>query len=227
MTDLFNQYESKFEELKDLEQDDLLRSLRLFNIRLRLAMDIQIDFKGQNSLTKSKSVRDTYVLIIRLNEMWNAYEALSHYANEVGQHVAKGVSKSRIYTQTFLKTVGSMQTLSGLLEWLNSEYDSNNHFKRDFEQYINRIEQSSKATIKADASSVLAHLHGEKSISGIELLSLIYAERNLYYHNGETAKMGMSYSNRKKLLHYYQETLTEHSLRLANHVIDEQIQQSQ
>lgn len=228
MSLLFDQYTSKFNELRDLEQDELPRSLRLFNIRLRLAADIQINFKGEISLTKATDVRETYALIIQLMEAWNAYEAFSHYASEVSTHVAKKVSKAKIYTQTFLTTVGSMQTLENALDWIKSEYSNSSRFKKDITQYISRIEQDSQLSekLKEDAKSVLKHLSGEKTISGIELLSLIYAERNMYYHNGETAKMGMAYSNRKKLITKYREILFEHMLKLAIHIVDEQIDET-
>ena len=225
MNQLFFQYSSRFDELRDLEQDELPRSLRLFNIRQRLAADIQINFKGEISLTKTKEVRETYILIIQLMEAWNAYEAFSHYANEVSSHVAKKVSKSKIYTKAFLTTVGSMQTLESALTWIKSEYDKSNRFNKDISQYISRIEQDSQLSskLKEDAKSLLDHLNNMKTISGYELLSIIYAERNMYYHNGETAKMGMAYSNRKKLINKYREILFEHMLKLAIHIIDEQI----
>jgi len=77
MNQLFEQYEQSLSLLRELEQDDLPRSLRSFNIRIRLAIDIQVNFKGMISLTKTKDVRDTYALIIQLVELWNAFEALS------------------------------------------------------------------------------------------------------------------------------------------------------
>ncbi len=66
MNQLFHQYEQNLSLLRELEEDSFPRSLRLFNIRIRLAMDIQINFKGMISLTKTKDVRDTYVLIVQL-----------------------------------------------------------------------------------------------------------------------------------------------------------------
>lgn len=225
-----NQYYSAFDqhlnELRDLEQDDLPRSLRLFNIRIRLAMDIQIDFSGGISLTKSKDVRDTYVLIIQLMELWNAYEALSHYAEEVTDHVAKKVSKSKIYSQKYLREVGSLENLESVLVNIRESYKRSRTFKEDFENYLDRIEHDQKLskTLKEDASSIRKFAASQKEISGIEILSLIYAERNMYYHNGETAKMGMRYSNRKKLISWYKEALLVHTLKVVNNVILERIE---
>jgi hypothetical protein len=227
MNQLFEQYEQSLSLLRELEEDDLPRSLRLFNIRIRLALDIQIDFKGMISLTKTKDVRDTYVLIIQLMELWNAYEALSHYAREETIHVAKGVSKSKIYTQTYLKEVGSLPVLEATAKAIFALYKSSHTFKEDLNQYIARLESDEKLSksIKEDASSVREYVKEEKNpISGIEVLSLIYAERNMYYHNGETAKMGMRYSNRKQLIIWYKEVLLDNILKVANAVIAERIE---
>lgn len=182
MNPFFNQYEQNLSLLRELEQDDLPRSLRLFNIRIRLAIDIQINFKGMISLTKTKEVRDTYVLIIQLMELWNAYEALSHYVSEATSHVAKGVSKSKIYTQKFLKEVDSLSALELTAQSILSSYKGSRTFKDDFDSYIVRVENDEKLSksLKADATSIREYVKEEKTISGIEILSLIYAERNMY-----------------------------------------------
>ncbi len=229
MTELFNQYTSKYERFRILMQDEISRSLRLFNIRFRLSLDIQIDFKGEISLTKSQPVRDTYALIIRLMETWNAYEALFHYIKELGKYANPKVIKSKIYSKKFLETVGSLKTLKVTVDKLKIEYNRNVKFKSDINQYISRIENDNriKSTLTEDSKNVLAYFKEEKSISGIEILSLIYAERNMYYHNGETAKMGMTYTNRKKLINQYLECLSIHTLKLINYILDEEIKENQ
>jgi hypothetical protein len=225
MNPLFEQYDQNLNLLRELEEDDLPRSLRLFNIRMRLAVDIHVDFKGTISLTKSKDVKDTYVLIIQLMELWNAYEALSHYVDETTNYVAKNKVKSKIYSQKFLKEVDSLSCIEATAGAILSTYKSSQTFKIDFDNYISRIINDEKLSksIKLDASNVSAYVKDEKTISGVELLSLIYAERNMYYHNGETAKMGMSYSNRKQIIAWYKELLLDNILRVANAVVLERI----
>lgn len=115
---LFVNYNQSFEKLKDLLQDKLPRSLRLFNIRLRLSFDIQIDFKGEISLTKTEEVRKTYVLLIKLMEIWNAYEALFHYAKDTKKYVNVKESIYKAYSQTFLNEVGSLTILKNTLDEL-------------------------------------------------------------------------------------------------------------
>ena len=182
MNQLYFEYDSNFEQLRELEQDDLARSLRLFNIRIRLAIDIQIDFKGEISLTKTKDVRDTYVMLIQLMELWNAYEALSHYVGEVTEHIAKNSGKSKIYSQTFLKKIASLPILEETIASIKEACNNSATFQEDFDNYIQRIEEdvNLSITLKTDATSILKYIKNEKEISGIEILSLIYAERNMY-----------------------------------------------
>jgi DNA-directed RNA polymerase subunit N (RpoN/RPB10) len=225
MSELFHQYDQKFETLKDLMQDELPRNLRLFNLRLRLALDIQIDFKGEVSLTKTRDVRETYVKIIKLMEMWNAYESLFHYAKELGKYANPKANKAKIYAQSLLREVGSLAILKQAAETIKSRYVSNHRFKEDFDQYIHRIKKDDriKSTLTDDALAFRAYCLNRKSISGIEILSLIYTERNMYYHNGETAKMGMRYSNRKLLIDTYRHCLIDHTLMLSNYILDAEI----
>jgi len=226
MNELFQQYNQKFETLKDIMQDELPRSLRLFNIRLRLALDIQIDFKGEISLTKTVQVRETYVKIIKLMEMWNAYEALFHYAKDIGKYANPKANKAKIYSQTLLKEIGSLTVLKQATDDLKSNYVNRDGFKNDFDQYIKRIEDDTriKNTLTEDAISIKEHMKNENAISGIEILSLIYSERNMYYHNGETAKMGMRYSNRKLLIDTYKTCLINHTLMVINYIVDAEIE---
>ena len=227
MKELFSQYTHRYERLKELTQPQQFpRSLKLFNIRLRLAFDILIDFKGEVSLTKTKQVRETYVLIIKLMEMWNAYEALSHYIREIKKYgIKQKIVKSKIYTQAFLNKTGSLKLLKETLDELKSDYSKDLKLKSDFSQYIKRVNDDTRIgkTLTDDSKSILGYFNNEKMISGIEIISLIYAERNMYYHNGETAKMGMSYKNRQKLINHYYKCLSMLTLMLINFVIEEEL----
>ena len=221
----FNDYERLFESLKTKLKDKFPRSLSLFNIRFRLAHDILIDFKGEISMTKSMGVRNTYKLIIRLMETWNSYEALFHYVKELGKYCNPKENITKVYSQTFLNQIGSLSLLKTKLDSIKDLYESNNIFKNDFAQLIQRIDDDDRIRpkLKAACNSVLEYFDNKKSISGIEIIALIYAERNMYYHNGETAKMGMSYTNRQRLINIYQDCLENHILILSTYIMQEEI----
>ena len=222
---LFGQYNSNYKKLKGLLLGNIPRSLRVFDIRFRLALDIQIDFNGEVSYTKTKEVRETYILITKLMETWNAYEALFHYVKNLDK---LKVSIYQAYSETFLSEVGSLGLLKNILDNLKSEYKTKQNFRNDFDQYIYRIQKDDKIKPKLTTKcfSTLEYFKDEKVISGIEIIALIYAERNMYYHNGETAKMGMKYSNRQILIKSYLYCLTEHTLKLTNYILDKEIKES-
>lgn len=219
---LFEKYNESFNRLIGLPQYELPRSLRLFNIRFRLAIDIQIDFKGEISLTKTKQVRDTYVLLIKLMEIWNAYEALFQYAKDTQKYANAKESIFKGYSQNFLTDVGSLIILKSTLNEIKSKYNDDSNFKNDFNQLIKRIEDDDriKHTLTESCKSIIEFFEGTKSISGIETIALIYAERNMYYHNGETAKMGMRYGNRQFLLRTLTSGFYRHMLLLITKILE-------
>jgi hypothetical protein len=225
---LFDEYNRSFEKLKVLKGDLLPRSLNLFNIRIRLALDIIIDFNGEISLTKSKEVRDTYVLIIRLMESWNAYEALFHFAKDIKKCANPNGGIYKAYSQIFLMEIGTLAILRNSLDELKLKYLAEKNFRYDFVQLIDRIQLNPgiRSKLSGDCKAIIEYFKGEKNISGIEMIALIYAERNMYYHNGETAKMGMNYGNRQFLIRSLTTSFYKHMLLLAKSIIDKEYDDS-
>lgn len=218
----FEQYDHSIEKIKNLLKDELPRSLRLFNIRFRLAIDVQIDFKGEVSLTKTKDVKETYVLLIKLMEAWNAYEALFQYVKNTGKYIIPNQSIYKAYSPTFLLEIGCLSILKETLDLIKEKYNSDNSFKNDFIELINRIKDDTKISrnLKMSCEIITKYFNGIGSISGIETIALIYAERNMYFHNGETAKMGMKYGNRKFLIDSLLTCLYQHTLLLTIKILE-------
>jgi hypothetical protein len=161
-----------------------------------LAIDLKIDFHRQISLTETKAIRDLYSSIIKLTEIWNAYEALSHYTKELDLS-ASNESIYKIYSQRFLQVVGSLSILERTLNSFKDKYNSNTSFRSCFNNYIQMInaETRLRENLRSNCTKILEYFKGERNISGIEIIALVYAERNMYYHNGETANLGMKPGN--------------------------------
>ena len=84
MNNTFTNYETLFESYFEMVGwDDMPRSLRLFDIRFRLALDLQIDFEGGRARVRSRGVKPAYQSLYRLVDMFNAYEAYVSYQNDV------------------------------------------------------------------------------------------------------------------------------------------------
>lgn len=221
-------YVKKYKELSNIYSDNLPRNLRQFNTRFKLAIDLKVDFYKQISLTETKAIRDLYSLVIKLTEIWNAYEALGHYTKELGLAVGNE-SMYKMYTQKFLHEVGSLSTLEFTLKSLKDKYSSNQRFRSCFDNYIKTINDETKISgnLKSSCNKILENFKDEKDISGIEIIALVYAERNMYYHNGETAQMGMRIGNRLKFLTELVDCFILHILKITINILEKEIEESQ
>lgn len=90
----FNNYKSQYDKYLEIMESDIFRSLRVFDIRMRLSLDISVTFNGTISYTKTKSVRDTYSIIFNLLEVFFSLEALRHCGHEMGYNSNNGPIQS-------------------------------------------------------------------------------------------------------------------------------------
>lgn len=154
------------------------------------------------------------------------YEALYQFVKETNINLIKSsVSIDKVYSPNLLKEVGSLQILETTLDTLKEKYNNDGVFKKDLENLFYRIHRNDMIRPKLTKScdDLNSYFKENKEISGIEILSLIYAERNMYYHNGETAKMGMAYRNRKYLLNEITNSFYKHILLLTTFILKKEI----
>lgn len=235
MHTLFTTYEQYYQELEQLPNARFPRALRAFNIRFRLALDLVIDYNGPYAYVKTKAVKETYIRTLRLMDLWNAYEALIRYGQkELGYHIPKAapsIEKKPALKQQieqFFERTGALSALKHLVAQLQNKATTSATFQRDFGIYTTRIQQAKNIenSIKLQVAHLNNAINGQQEISGIEALAIIYAERNLYYHNGEQGKMGITYSHRKWLLDQYHSCLCAIILHTIIYILREQIKKA-
>lgn len=228
MNPLFAVYENAFNEIKEVMQDELPRTLRIFNIRIRLALDININFNGELSLTKTPEVKATYIKIFKMLEKWNSYEAFTHYANSIDGYTKQKESPYKAYLKVINDNSGCTNILIQKSNELKVKYKLDSRFKTSIDEYFSRIETdiNIKEGLKDNCRTLYLYIRGDSSITGHEILGLIYAERNMYYHNGETAKMGMNYSDRGRLIDILSETIEDYILKIAAYILSKEKEKS-
>jgi len=233
MNKLFSSYEELYKTYdSNLREHNhkISRQLRVFDIRFRLAIDLKIDYIGEVSYVKTKDVKETYILTLKLMDLWNSYEALVKYVSKELKHslvkCAPDTFKNaahRTTVENYYNKTTSLDSLKFVAENFKKKAKENEKFKKDFKAYVDRISKdnskSIESHIKNQAVSLYEFIEFDKDISGIEILSLIYAERNMYFHDGEPCKMGISYASRKYLLSTYYNCLEEVILKSAIFVL--------
>lgn len=216
-------YVETYSRFLEVVQDELVsRELRLFDIRVRIAIDMIVGFWGNVSYTKILEVAESYAFQIRLVELWNAYEALLKYLKSLGLSRDSEPKYKQIKPEMLLDT-GARETAKECLEKLSKHYHQEPKFKDEFNQYIGRIQNVKSSNLAQICASTIEYFTGNKDFSGYELFALVYAERNLYLHDGESAKLGWGYKRRNLLLVFYSEHFAKCLLQIATFVLQQQI----
>jgi|GEM_PF-6935814 hypothetical protein len=215
-------YKHYLEELKDELPP---RELRLFDIRIRIAIDMVVGFYGVVSYTKSSLVAEAYASQIRLMELWNAYEAFIKYLDYLELSRGKE-AKYKLIKSDLMQNSGARETIDEFFKEIKVHYEYDEAFRQDYHQYISRMKRACiNQKLAETCASTIEYLSGKKGLSGYELFALVYAERNMYLHDGESAKLGWNYKRRNLILALYSEHFVKSLLQVAAYVLDEQIKQ--
>lgn len=221
----FNNYKCQYDKYLEIMGSDISRSLRLFDIRMRLSFDISVTFNGTISYTKTKKARDTYSIIFKLHEVFFSLEALRHCGHEMGYNSNNGPIQS--FSLEFIKNAQLNDDLKCYSEKLKSLCNSKSFFN-NMNQYLNRFINDQRITsniIKDNIRNVIKYLENEDfELSGREFIALAYTERNMYVHNGETARMGMNnYNHRMKILNILYEYITIFNIKIATLYLENEL----
>jgi len=218
--ELFEQYKKVFKETSKRLGKSISRNLRLFDIKFRLVLGINVDFDPAIAYTKTPETRNTYISLVKLVELWNAYEVFLIYTGEqCGNN-----SKYSIIKDKKANTAESQKILIDALETLRKFYKESKSFKTDFDEFLERTQEKALCRNDVKRHSKLKNL--EKYISTgsakdtILIIELIYLFRNMFYHTGESAKIGArNIRNRQKILELCYKTLADYMLTVCIHLL--------
>ena len=196
----FPLFEKAFKELVQKRgSESVSRNSRLLNIRFRLTLDLEVSINTDLSYTRTKEVRESYVLLYQFVDLWNVYEVL----HKLGQNLQVSQSKNTEWNREFLESSNCFSLLQECAEWINKDLE-NSSFKKTFIAYLEHFSQleAVKSQNREKYSALLSSL--ENKIEAEHLLFLMYMERNAFYHGGEAANSGTNnYVHRKKILSLY------------------------
>lgn len=182
-------------------------------------MILKLTSREKSRNTKTKEVKEVYALLVKLMESWNAYEALFKYVKGTGRyHIGEKIVYGG-YSKEFLAEVSALSVLKEALDGIRSKCMSDSGFKKDFEELISKIqsEKNVSQALKEKCKTVL-----NNDASGIEIIALIYAQRNMYYHAAEAGKMGMEYANAAYLIKHLTVYFHKYVLKLATKIFEKE-----
>lgn len=189
------------DELRELCDGELPREIRQFDIRFRLACSLQISFDSDFSYTKTESTRKTYRGLLQLNDLWFAYEGLFSLSKTRGLVKVSG-SKSDPFVEERTEELG-LNHIASLLESIyRDELLADNTRRQDLCGYIEYLCASATSQTQKKLLERFKLLTQASEPPTFSLwLALVYAIRNMYVHNTDTAKSGVrSYATKIAVL---------------------------
>jgi hypothetical protein len=214
--------------LRELYDGELPREIRQFDIRFRLACSLQISFDSTFSYTKTESTRKTYRALMELNDLWFAYEGLFSLCKSNGIVKASG-TKSDPFPEERIEDLG----LNHIVHLLSAAYVdrllSDPAKRSDVCGYIDYLLASATSQTQKGLLGRLKTKTQESECPTFSMwLALVYAIRNMYVHNTDTAKSGVkSYATKIGLLQISKDFMIGSMLAISEHVFRAETYQCQ
>lgn len=238
---LFQRYRNLYGDIENtiLRQRDFngfinLENVRsqfnFFDIKLRLAFAInQINLRQEYMQRKVGDLRLCHLMLYKFNDLWFAYEAFVKLYNKLNTPSIQ--SKVIWLSQGTNSDYLILQEIQDAISRANTELNQkfNNEAKRqnlhDYIQYC-ISEASNSQTNRLNA--IIEKIDISNNIEELQItdwLSLSYAIRNNFVHNGETTVTTpeLDYSKKKDLIIVLYELLAIISLKATQKMIEDKI----
>jgi hypothetical protein len=216
----FIKYDDVFKELKELLEEDLSaeQDLLKFNIRIRINLALKPAFSNDYGYVKNINQKTLYSLLYKIADAWFVYENICAFK--------RGEKKSFYNTEVLLDDTEALELLSAFNVELK-EQSANIVREKDLIKYLDHLfDVCSKSNLKSKLVSFKEKLKQKKSVGHNEIIASIYAVRNAFVHNSDTARAGVLYYKTKiDLLELMYDYLIEFMLLAVINVINKKIAQ--
>jgi len=201
------------------------QSLRLFRIRLRLAIGLKIGFNLDYALVKNEPTKETYIQISKCNEAWFSFEAMKKFCDSFGWN-STNENKYKLFSSPELENIALIDILLLTNSRIRADIYSKSKTRIDIKGYAGFLERNSTSPgLKTALGDVRDKIElGEEDLTTTDLLALAYGIRNTYVHEGVSALSGIErYKNKICLLKILYDFLILSQLKVVIHAVEHQI----
>jgi len=220
----FSQYHNQLKKITRKENSNTKypKTLRLFRVRLRLVIGMEFRFNKEYSMVKNRSVESTYRAILKNNEAWFSFEALTAHSllHQTILHDLGALNNSKALARIFNYN-NEINLMNNLL---NKELFGLSLRKNHVKNYLKLLVSSSKTHLAGTLNQTLNKIDNKYELDEIDILGIAYATRNLFVHQGESAYSGSrNYSSKIRLLKIVYDFLILYQLNIINFYLKEEI----
>lgn len=214
---LYDRYSENSKQLiPKIRQDRAVSEFDRFNKRFKLSWGMEIKFTDSLSITR-EDTRACYILMLKISDLWFAFEHLVQTACDVIPKDEDQNSKVNCYSKSTLERLGFDSITSSFNELLKSQVLHQAAWRREvyllIQYLVNNTERGAQKLI-ADA---LQHLRESRELEAKHIFALAYGVRNIYVHKGVAAALGSkNYKVKRAFYLVMYDTLILYSLALGN-----------
>ncbi len=206
---LYQDFEQCFEALilkANLDRDNFdqifNRPLRLFRLRLKLTIGLNLSIDPQYALVRNKSTANTYVQIFKSNEAWSTYEAMLKIASTRHWKKPNVKSAADVFAPETIRMFGVEAVLDVANTLFAQHIMARPNIKNDVVNYLQAMAGKVENKHLAFLLNQTAHkIQQHDLLDHRDLMSIVNGTRNIFVHQGETAKTGAKLYKSKELLH--------------------------
>jgi len=223
---LFNDYRKAFSDYEELKErtripEDILKT----DIRIRLALSLKIEFDSSISYTRTQPTRIFFTLIFKLVEIWFAYEGIYSMCEKEAL-VKSDRTKSDPFSIIMISELGLDEIMNKYIRYQNKNIYKVVKTLPDFIKYLNHLKEQSTGKTQINLiDKYINNAKGKKKPEFNQILSLIYAIRNMYVHKIETPLTGVeNYSTKIEVIKNCNDFLTLVNLKIATFILKKRIE---
>lgn len=186
-----------------------------FNKRFKISWGMEVQFNDELSI-KNETTRDCYRLMLKISDLWFAFEHLVDVASE---KVPRKPNKSKI--DFFHESTNSQVLFPSITAHVNQLLKDNvlhlTAWRRELYRFIPYIKNNTTGGTKTTIGEIHDLIHERQNFEERHIFALAYGIRNIYVHQGVSAALGTDNYNVKKALYsVLHDALILYSLTLGN-----------
>jgi hypothetical protein len=204
------------------------RELRLFRVRLRLAVGLKISFDKNFAMVKNEPTEKAYIEIMKCNEAWFSYEAMNKLCHKWNLKKAPPITSiADIFDAPTLNLFNIKNEIDNFNNEVKTVICSNPNIASDIAKYLTFLEGAvEKDALKNLIRPTINKITTKQDWESKEIFGVLYATRNIFVHQGETAKSGVKfYKNKILFLKILYDYAILFQIKVVNFAFEKQISQ--
>jgi hypothetical protein len=186
--------------ISKISQDKGLSDFDRFNKRLKISWGMKIEFTDNLPITR-EDTRACYVLMLKISDLWFAFEHLVNTACEVIPKDAASPNKVDLYQDSTLEAIGFHDITSNFNRLLYEHVLHKKTFRREVYPLLAYLKNNTRSGTRSMISDTILLIRDKKELQAKHIFALAYGIRNIYVHEGVAAALGTSNYQVKRILY--------------------------